>query len=239
MKKIFLILVTLGSLNATQAQLNIGNLSKSVKDVTNGNSLSQDEVAKGLKEALNKGIEKGVKQVSQQDGYFKDPAIKIELPSEAEVMASKLRSIGQGQLVDDAILSMNRAAEDAAQAALDIFVKAISNMNFSDAMNILKGEENAATNYLKKTTYDELYTQFKPIIEASLQKVGATKYWTDMVTTYNKIPLVKKMNPDLTDYVTEKAIEGLFVQVAKEEALIRENPSERTTELLRKVFADQ
>ncbi len=200
------------------------------------NALSEEEVGKGLKEALTRGVEKGVEQLSKPDGYFKDLSIKIFLPEEAKVAEEKLRSIGQDKLVDDAIESMNRAAEDAANGAKDIFVSAIRSMTVQDAMGILKGSDDAATRYLDKTTRASLSDKFQPVIKSSLDKVGATRHWTTLVTTYNKIPFVSKINPNLEEYVTEKAIDGLFVQVAKEEKEIRKNPAARVSELLKKVF---
>lgn len=198
--------------------------------------LSQEEIGKGLKEALNKGVEKGVAQLSKSDGYFKDTEIKIPMPEQAQNVEEKLRKMGQGEKVDDAILSMNRAAEDAAILAKNLFVEAIKNMTITDAMNILKGEKNAATEYLKKSTSAALTEKFQPIIKVSLDKIGATKHWETVFNTYNKIPFVDKVNPDLEKYVTEKAINGLFIQVAKEELQIRDNPSARVTDLLKKVF---
>lgn len=198
--------------------------------------LSQEEVGKGLKEALNKGVEKGVAQLSKPDGYFKDAEIRIPMPEQAQNVEEKLRKLGQGEKVDEAILSMNRAAEDAAVLAKSLFVEAIKKMTITDAMNILKGEKNAATEYLKKSTSVALTEKFQPIIKASLDKVGATKHWETVFNTYNKIPFVDKVNPDLEKYVTEKAINGLFIQVAKEELQIRNNPSARVTDLLNKVF---
>lgn len=198
--------------------------------------LSEEEVGKGLKEALNKGVEKGVAQLSKPDGYFKDVEIKIPMPEKAKNVEEKLRKMGQGKKVDEAILSMNRAAEDAANAAKPLFVAAIKEMTITDAMNILKGEKNAATQYLQKSTNNALTEKFKPIIKVSLDKVGATKHWQTVFSTYNKIPLVEKVNPDLEEYVTDKAIQGLFIQVAKEELQIRENPTARVTDLLKKVF---
>ncbi len=199
-------------------------------------ALSEEEVGKGLKEALNKGVEKGVAQLSKADGYFKDAEIKIPMPEKAKNVEERLRKLGQGKKVDDAILSMNRAAEDAANAAKPLFVAAIKNMSITDAMSILKGEKNAATEYLKKSTSAALTEKFQPIIKVSLDKVGATKHWETVFVTYNKLPMVEKVNPNLEEYVTEKAIYGLFVQVAKEELQIRENPAARVTDLLKKVF---
>lgn len=201
-------------------------------------SLSEEEIGKGLKEALNQGVKKGVTQLNKKDGYLKDVQIKIPMPDEAKNVESKLRSMGQGKKVDEAIESMNHAAEDAAAGAKDIFVAAIKGMTLTDAMNILKGEDNAATNYLNKVTYAVLAEKFKPVIKVSLDKVGATKHWKTVFGSYNKIPFVTKVNPDLEDYVTEKALNGLFIQVAKEELNIRKNPGARATDLLKKVFGN-
>lgn len=198
--------------------------------------LTEDEVGRALKEALNQGIEKGVSQLSKPDGYFKDTQIKILMPEEAKNAETKLRAIGQGQKVDDAIESMNRAAEDAANSAKSLFVDAIKAMTLTDAMNILNGSDDAATKYLSNATRAQLVEKFKPIIKASLDKVGATKHWAAVFTAYNAIPMVQKVNPDLVDFVTNKAIDGLFVQIAKEELAIRKNPAARVSDLLKKVF---
>lgn len=209
-----------------------------VESVKGGTGLSEDEVGAGLKEALTQGVEKGVAQLSQADGYFKDPQIKIPMPDEAKKVETKLRKLGQGEKVDEAILSMNRAAENAASEAKDLFVAAIKAMTITDAMNILKGNDDAATRYLRKSTNTELTEKFRPIIKTSLDKVGATKHWETVFSTYNKVPFVDKVNPDLEQYVTEKAITGLFIQVAKEELQIRKNPAARATDLLKKVFGN-
>ncbi|MFT5780611.1 MAG: hypothetical protein ACI837_003574 [Crocinitomicaceae bacterium] len=198
--------------------------------------LSEEEVGSGLREALTKGVEKGVDQLSKPDGYFGDLEIKIPLPEEAQEVETKLRNLGQGKKVDEAIESINRAAEDAANGAKDIFVLAIKSMTLTDAMSILRGDDDAATKFLDKATRAELVTKFKPIVKASLEKVGATKNWNAVFTSYNKIPFVTKVNPDLDEYATNKAIDGLFIQVAKEELSIRKNPAARVTDLLKKVF---
>lgn len=205
-------------------------------ETSSGGSLTEGEVANGLKEALNNGIEKGVAQLSKPDGYFKDAQIKIPLPDEAKVVETKLRQLGQDKQVDDAIESLNRAAEDAASGAKDLFVTAIKNMTVTDAMGLLKGNDDAATRFLEKSTRDALVVKFKPVIKASLDKVGATKHWNTIFTTYNKIPLVQKVNPDLEEFATNKAIDGLFIQIAKQELEIRKNPGARVTDLLKKVF---
>jgi hypothetical protein len=200
--------------------------------------LSEKDAADGIKEALVNGTGEGVKNVSKVDGYFKNPEIKIPFPPDAKEIESKLRAVGLGKKVDEVILSINRAAEDAAKEAKPIFVSAIKNMSITDAIGIVRGENNAATMYLKRTTSGELNTKFQPPVKNSLDKVDATKYWTEVIDLYNKIPFVKKMNPNLTEYVTRKAIDGLFVMVAKEELKIRKDPVARTTELLKKVFGN-
>lgn len=199
-------------------------------------AFTKEEAANALKQALEQGTVKGVSVVSQVDGYLKNPEIKIPFPPEAENVEQKLRVIGLGNQVDEAVESLNRAAEDAASEAKDIFITAIKALTIQDAINIVKGEQDAATRFLERTTTAELTAKFSPIINSSLQKVNATKYWGDVMGTYNKIPFVKKVETDLTAYVTQKAIDGLFVMIANEELNIRQNPAARTTELLKKVF---
>ena len=237
-KYIGLMVIALFVVGQSQAQVwkKIKDAADDVLEETNTSGLTEEEVAKGLKEALTIGIEKGVDRVSKVDGYFKDPEIKIPMPNEAKQVEEKLRMLGQDKMVDDAIESMNRAAEDAASEAKTIFVNAIKELTLHDVMNILNGEENAATVYLENHTRSQLVDKFKPIIKASLDKVGATKHWNSVFTYYNKLPFVKDVNPDLDDYVTNKAIDGLFVQIAKEEKQIRKDPAARVTDLLKKVF---
>jgi hypothetical protein len=201
--------------------------------------LTEKDAADGIREALVKAAGDAVKVVSNVDGYLKNPEIKIPFPEDAKIIETKLRAVGLGNQVDEVILSLNRAAEDAAKEATPIFVTAIKNMTVKDAINIVRGENDAATSYLKQSSSPELNVKFQPVIKTSLDKVQATKYWEDLVNTYNKLPMVKKMNPDLTAYVTGKAIDGLFVMVAKEEDKIRKDPKARTTELLRKVFGSK
>lgn len=214
------------------------NASKQIGGILE-DDVSTEEVSKGLKEALVKGTTKGSEQASKQDGFFKNTRIKIPFPPEVQKVETRLRAMGMNSLVDDFVLSVNRAAEDAAIKAKPIFVNAITSMSISDAWNILTGEKNAATQYLKRTTSGELYTAFNPVIQNSLKKVNATKYYNDVITTYNAIPLVEKVNPDLDDYVTNRTMDGLFTLIEDEERNIRENPIARTTELLKKVFAKQ
>lgn len=234
MKKIsFLVLIAIMSMQNTDAQL-LKNAKKFINSNTSG--LTEKDAADAIKEALVNGTGESVKVVSLADGYWGNPEIKIPFPSEARDMESKLRAMGMGNKVDEFNQSMNRAAEKAATEAKTIFIAAIKGMTVSDAINIVKGENNAATMYLKRTTSPQLGAAFKPIIKTSLDNVNASKYWSDLITIYNKIPLVKKINPDLPEYVTNKAIDGLFVMIAKEELKIRKDPMARTSELLKKVF---
>lgn len=202
-------------------------------------ALSESDVAAGLKEALVKGTGTGTATASKLDGYFKNPRLRIPFPPEITKVETKLRQLGMNTLVDDFILSLNRGAEKAATEAKPIFVDAITSMTVKDAWGILKGEDDAATNYLRRTTSTSLETAFKPVIKTSLDAVDATKYFTKVINTYNKIPLVEKVNPNLEDYVTDKAMVGLFLLIEDEEKEIRKDPLARTSELLKKVFAQQ
>jgi hypothetical protein len=204
-----------------------------------GNALSSEEVARGLKEALQVGIGKGADRASLTDGFFGNSLIKILFPPEAQRVEAKLRQIGLGNQVDKFVLALNRGAEDAAREAKPIFVSAIQGMSIQDAWGILRGNGNgdAATQYLQRVTTSQLETAFRPHIRNSLEKTSATRYYSDIVNIYNKIPGVQKANPDLETYATQKATEGLFKLVSQEEAKIRANPIERTTDLLKKVFA--
>ena len=202
-------------------------------------ALSESDVAAGLKEALVKGTGTGTATASKLDGYFKNPRLKIPFPPEITKVETKLRQLGMNGLVDDFILSLNRGAEKAATEAKPIFVDAITSMTVKDAWGILRGEDDAATNYLRRTTSNSLEAAFKPVIKTSLDAVDATKYFTKIVNTYNKIPLIEKVNPNLEDYATDKAMFGLFLLIEDEERKIRKDPIARTTELLKKVFAQQ
>lgn len=234
---VLLITVSVFSLSILNAQI-----LKSITDKLGsgsgklGSGLSTEEIASGLKEALQVGATKGSDKLSAVDGFFKDAAIKILMPEEAKKVEKTLRGMGLGAQVDDAILSMNRAAEDAAKSAAPIFINAIKGMSISDALGILQGGDFAATDYLKGKTTSALTEAFRPVIEKSLEKVNATKYWNTLFTTYNKFAL-QKINPDLTAYVTEKGLSGIFYQVGQEEQKIRKDPLARTSDLLKKVFA--
>jgi len=201
--------------------------------------LTSSDIASGLKEALRVGVTNGSAQASKVDGYFKNPLLKIAFPPEAQNIANKLRQIGFSKQVDQFELSMNRAAEDAAKKAAPVFVKAITSMSIQDAVGILQGSDDAATQYLRRTSGQQLVTEFTPIIDSTLKKNNATRYYSDLVNTYNKIPFVKKENPNLTEYATNKAVDGLFILVAQEEKKIRENPAARVTDLLKRVFSKQ
>lgn len=195
------------------------------------------EINLGLKQALEFGTTKSSERLSAKDGFFGNLAIKILFPPEAQKIERTMRTLGLNSLADNVILSINRAAEDAATEAKPIFISAIKQMTFADATNILLGRDNeAATQYFKRVTSEQLRGKFQPIIEASLSKVGATRNWTDLMTRYNKIPFVTRINPDLKAYVTQKAIDGLFVEIAQEELKIRNNISSRNTSLLQRVF---
>ncbi|MDB5278342.1 MAG: hypothetical protein JWR61_3297 [Ferruginibacter sp.] len=200
-----------------------------------GKGLSNDDIIAGLKEALRVGTDSSSKKLSAVNGFFGDAAIKILMPAEAQKVEKNLRNLGMGSLVDKAILSMNRAAEDAASGVGNIFWNSIKQMSVSDGLGILKGGDFAATDYLRKTTTMELTEKFRPVIEASLVKVDATKYWKDVFSNYNKFS-ASKVNPDLTAYVTEKALSGLFLNISLQEQKIRKDPAAQVTGILKSVF---
>ncbi len=218
-----------------QSQSKLGNILGQVATGATGTPSSL-EISNGLKQALEIGTSAGADRLSAKDGFFGNMAIKILFPTEAQKVEKTLRSVGLSSLADNVILSLNRAAEDAAKEAKPIFVNAIKQMTIADATNILLGNKDAATTYFKRVTTAQLMEKFSPVISNSLSKVGATKYWTDAAAAYNKIPLVKPVNTNLTQYVAEKAIDGMFVQVAQEELKIRDNIGARSTGLLQKVF---
>jgi hypothetical protein len=226
----------LGACTSAQINQTIGDVGKTMGG---SKQLTSAEVAEGLKEALIKGISTGSDLVSKVDGYFKNPEIKIPFPPDVKRVEDKLRQIGLGGEVDKFVMTLNRGAEDAAKEAKPIFITAIKSMTIQDAWGILRGQDDAATQYLKRTTSAQLKEKFKPVIQNSLNKVNATRYYRDIVTRYNQIPLVQKVNPELDDYATDKAIEGLFIMIAKEEKNIRDNPVARTTDLLKRVFGAQ
>ena len=206
---------------------------------SNGTVLSNDVIANGLKEALDKGIEKQVSKLTKTDGFYKNELVKILLPEELQKVDKTLRGIGLGNLADEGLKVLNRAAEDAVSEATPIFVNAVKEMSFVDAKNILLGEKDAATSYLENKTNAALYEKFNPVINNSFKKVGADKIWASLINRYNALPLTTDVNPDLTDYVTQEALKGVYKMIAIEEEQIRTNISSRTTEILRKVFSLQ
>jgi hypothetical protein len=239
MKRVFLAVCIGMCLGCTSAQINSALSEVNKVAGSQQQALTTAEVADGLKEALIKGISNGSDLASQLDGYFKNPEIKIPFPPEVKKVEDKLRQVGLGNEVDKFVLTLNRGAEDAAKEAKPIFITAIKSMTIQDAWAILRGQPDAATQYLKRTTSAQLKEKFKPVIQNSLSKVNATKYYGDIVTQYNKIPFTDDVNPNLDDYATDRAIEGLFTMIAKEEKSIRQDPVARTTDLLKKVFGAQ
>ncbi len=197
------------------------------------------DISGGLKEALNNGISKQVTKLTAVDGFYKNEAVKILLPEELKRVDAALRKIGLSSMADDGIKMLNRAAEDAVKEATPIFVDAVRNMTFTDAKTILMGKENSATQYLQNSTSTSLYGKFNPVIQNSFNKVGADQVWTNIIKRYNTIPFVKKVNPDLTDYVTNQAMNGVFKMIAVEEKNIRTNLNSRSSVLLQRVFALQ
>lgn len=233
MKKILLLLLVGSSLSGCAEMQQIGNQLPGI--LNQGNV----DIASGLKEALNNGITKQVTKLTATDGFYKNQMVKILLPEELQKVDTGLRRIGLGSLADEGIKAINRTAEDAVKTATPIFVDAIRGMSFTDAKTILLGNETAATSYLQSSTTTALYSKFSPVIKNSYAKVGADKIWANIIAKYNSIPLVKKVNPDLTDYTTNKAMEGVFKMIAVEEKEIRTNVRARSSDLLQKVFAMQ
>jgi hypothetical protein len=234
---VFSLLLTLFvSCTSQQVSKTIGILNDTMNQ---DKPLTSSEVNAGLKEALTQGISRGVVQASRTDGYLGNPKLRIPFPEDAKKVENTLRDIGLGKEVDKFITSLNRGAEEAAKSAKPIFVNAVKGMSINDVFGILKGEQNAATVYLRENTEAQLVAAFSTVVEDALRKVNATKYYGELVDRYNKIPMVQKLDPDLNSYATQKAIDGLFVLVAEEEARIRENPVARTTELLKRVFGSR
>jgi hypothetical protein len=201
--------------------------------------LSTEEVVRGLKEALVVGAANSTSLTSKEDGFFKNPLIVIPFPPEAIKVKKTVEDMGLKDIVKDFERSMNRAAEKASEKALPILKNAVMNMTFSDAMGILRGADNAATEYLRRTTSDALRTEFTPVVKSAVEAVEVTKYWNPIVSAYNKTTWLtgeKAVNPDLDKYITQKALDGMFVLIAKEELKIRRDPVARVTDILKKVF---
>ena len=219
----------------------LGGLFKKATSVfsknSSGSNLSSDQIVSGLKEALSLGAQKSGDKLSASDGCVKEAAVKILLPQQVQDVEKKMRMLGMGKLVDNAELSMNRAAEDASKSAAPIFLSAIKQMTVTDALNILRGTDTAATGYLRKTTSPQLTSAFMLVVEASLKKTDAAKYWNEVFTAYNRFSS-KKVDTDINSYVTGKALDGLFYYVAQEEIGIRKNPADRVTDILKTVFGN-
>ena len=214
-------------------------LQKVVNNLPNGGALTQEQIGNGLRQALDNGIKNQVTKLTSKDGFFRNELVKIMLPQELQAVDKGLRKIGLGNLADEGIKVLNRAAEDAVKTATPIFVNAVKEITFNDAKNILLGDKNAATSYLQGKTNTALYNSFSPVIKNSFSKVGADKVWNNLISRYNSIPFVKKVNPDLTQYVTNQALKGVFTMIEVEEKGIREKAGLRNTALLKQVFALQ
>ena len=232
MKKITVFFIALTFMGCAELQ-------KVVNQLPQGGVLTQEQIGNGLRQALDNGIQHQVSKLTATDGFYKNDLVKILLPEELQAVDKGLRSIGLGNLADEGLKAINRTAEDAVKTATPIFVNAVKEITFNDAKNILLGADNAATSYLEGKTTTALYSEFNPVIKNSFSKVGADKIWSNLITKYNSIPFVKKVNPDLTDYVTTEALEGVFTMIAVEEKGIREKVGLRDTPLLRQVFALQ
>jgi hypothetical protein len=226
---LFICCLSAGILNPVLSDAQIVNLPKL--------GFSENEAGQGIKEALGNGVTRAVKLLNQKDGFFGSSFYKILLPPEIQSAEKKMRALGLGKLFDDAVLQINRGAEEAVGSAGPIFGNAIRQMTLQDAVQIIQGPSNSATQYFRKKTDSSLSQTFTPVVRTSLEKTGATRYYTDLVQAYNKLPLIrKKLNPDLSGYVVGKTMDALFDQIGKEETEIRQNPVKRTSDLLKKVF---
>lgn len=232
-KRIFALLIIFNLTACAELQQVVDSLPQSESILSNA------DIASGLRQALDVGIDKQVSKLTQEDGFFKNELVKIVLPEELQKVDEALRKIGLSNIADEGLKVLNRAAEDAVKEATPIFVNAVKDITFDDAKNILLGEDNAATTYLTTKTQTELYNKFKPVIDNSFSKVGADQIWTNLITKYNNLPLTNNVNPDLTDYVTGEALKGVYTMIAVEEKEIRNKVSSRSTDLLKKVFALQ
>lgn len=237
MKKIVLLLLLAPMVSNAQLKDLVKKASAKVTEATKTNSGL--DIGAGLKEALNKGVTEQVSKLTAVDGFYKNEAVKILMPEELQKVEKTLRKMGMSNLADEGIKSLNRAAEDAVKEATPIFVTAIKNITITDAKSILFGNDNAATLYLQNSTTTALYSKFSPVVQQSISKVGADVIWASIIKKYNSIPLVSKVNPDITDYVTNKALEGVFKMITVEEKNIRTNLGSRTSDVLKKVFALQ
>ncbi|KZS40419.1 hypothetical protein AWE51_05560 [Aquimarina aggregata] len=236
-KSIFLLCIVFFS-GCAELQQVVNNLPQTTGGL-GGIGISNIDIANGLREALDNGIDKQVNKLTLKDGFYRNELVKILLPQELRKVDKTLRDVGLSKLADEGLKVLNRAAEDAVKEATPIFVSAVKQMTFTDAKQILLGSDNAATSYLKNKTTSPLYAKFNPVINKSFSKVGADKIWANIIKKYNAIPLTNNVNPDLTDYVTQEALKGVYTMIAVEEKEIRTKLSSRSTDLLRKVFALQ
>ncbi|QXP53776.1 DUF4197 domain-containing protein [Cellulophaga sp. HaHa_2_95] len=227
------------ALSALFLLFSCNELQQVVNQLPQSGTIGNDQIASGLRQALDFGIDKQVQKLTQEDGFFRNELVKIALPEELQKVDNTLRKMGLSNLADEGLKVLNRAAEDAVKEATPIFVDAVKGITFSDAKQILLGTDDAATNYLKSTTETKLYASFSPVIKNSFSKVGADQVWSNLITKYNNIPFVTQVNPDLTDYVTGEALKGVYTMIAVEEQEIRTKSASRTTALLQKVFALQ
>lgn len=232
MKRIFALILLIFSTSCAELQGVVNQLPQ-------GGTVSELDIANGLRQALDLGIDKQVSKLTKTDGFYKNELVKILLPEELQKVDKALRDIGLGNLADEGIKALNRAAEDAVSEATPIFINAVKGITFTDAKNILLGHDSAATDYLKSRTQTALYSKFNPVIKNSFDKVGADQIWANLITKYNAIPFTNNVNPDLTDYVTNQALKGVYTMIAIEEVEIRNKVSARATDLLKKVFALQ
>lgn len=220
-------------------QLSACNELQQILENTGNVGLTNFQIANGLKEALQNGVTNQVTTLGGVDGFYKNELVKILVPQELQKVDRALRDIGLSNLADKGLKVLNRAAEDAVGEAIPIFKNAILDMTITDAKNILMGNQDAATRYLENSSSNALRGKFTPIIQNSFQKVGADKVWADVINTYNQIPFIQKVNPNLTEYTTNEAMKGVFKMVAVEEVKIRTNIKSRTSDLLRRVFSLQ
>lgn len=231
------LLIALGIIRSSLVHAEFGNFLKGIKKTVEGEELSESKITRGLKEALQIGTSNAVKTVSEVDGYYKNPKIRIPLPNAVQKVEKVLRAVGYGPQVDTFELSMNRAAEQAAPEAKSLFLDAIKQMTFSDARKILQGQDNEATLYFKDKTYNPLRDIFKPIVHTAMSEVGVTRTYQELEAKTRSMPLTERWSLNLDDYVTDKALDGLFLMVAEEEQKIRQDPAARVTDLLKEVFS--
>lgn len=233
MKRLLLCVLVLQLVGCAELQQVVNQLPQGTTGIGN------EQIAQGLREALNMGIEKQVNKLTTENGFYRNELVKILLPEELQKVDKTLRDVGLASLADEGLRIINRAAEDAVGEATPIFIQAVKGITFNDAKQILLGNDNAATQYLQQATKTQLYNKFNPVIKNSFQKVGADQIWSNIITKYNSLPLTNDVNPDLTDYTTNEALEGVYTMIALEEKEIRTKVSSRTTDLLKRVFALQ